>query len=284
LISVVIPAFNEEEAIGSDLDAVLEAMEGTGRDYEVIVVDDGSTDRTAQIARSRGVMVISHPYNKGVGAARTTGIRRARGEVIVMTDADNTYPNADIPLLLEHMDSYDMVVGARKTEEGSLKALRKPAKAAITRLAAYVTRSRIPDLNSGFRCFSRQLALKYVNLLPEGHSWVSTLTLSFLSHGYNVKYIPIDYFPRTGESSFHPILDTRNTLLLIFRTVMYFNPLRIFFPVGFLLFLAGFIRTVYDAKVLHHVKESDVIIIMTALIILSIGFLADLIVRMRRED
>lgn len=282
-VSIIVPAFNEEKAIGADLDIILRTMGKADYAYEVIVVDDHSTDRTKEIAEAKGVRVISHPFNKGVGAARKTGIKNATGDIIVMTDADNTYPNGDIPRLLEHMDSYDMVVGARKTEEGTLKFLRRPTKAAIVKLASYVSGHRIEDLNSGFRCFSRDLALRFSNILPDGHSWVSTLTMAFLSNGCDVKYIPIDYYARTGESSFSIISDTRNTILFIFRTIMYFRPLKIFLPAGALLMLAGFVRTVYNAKVLRDVKESDIMIIMTALIILSIGFLADLIVKMHTD-
>jgi len=200
-----------------------------------------------------------------------------------MTDADSSYPNGDIPRLLEHIDSYDMVIGARKTEKGTFKFLRKPTKTIIVWLASYIAGRRISDLNSGFRAFSKELALKYLSMLPEGHSWVSTITLAFMSHGHSVKYIPIDYYPRKGKSSFHPVRDTTTTILLVFRTIMYFRPLRIFLPPGLLLLFAAFAGSVYNAKSVHRIKESDTIAFMTALIVLSIGLIADLIVKMRRE-
>jgi glycosyltransferase involved in cell wall biosynthesis len=275
-ISIVIPAYNEEEAIGKDIDVIRTTMDKTSYEYEMIVVDDGCTDKTPDIAEKRGAKVLRHPHNKGVGAARKTGIKAAKGDIIVMTDADCTYPNQDIPRLLEHMDDYEMVIGARKSEQGTIRALRRPAKFFLRKLAEYVTREKIADLNSGFRAFQKDIALRYFNILPQGHSWVSTITIAFLSHNYNVKFIPIDYYRRKGKSTFHPIKDTYAFLTLIIKTIMYFNPLRIFMPLTLLLFVAGFARTVYDASVLHKVKESDIMLVMTSIIVGALGLMADL--------
>ena len=275
-ISIVIPAYNEEEAIGRDIDVIKTTMDKTSYQYEIIVVDDGCTDKTADIAKKKGAKVLHHPHNKGVGAARKTGIKAAKGDIIVMTDADCTYPNQDIPRLLEHMGDYDMVIGARNSEQGTIRALRRPVKFFLRKHAEYVTREKIDDLNSGFRAFRKNIALKYFNILPQGHSWVSTITIAFLSHNYNVKFIPIDYYRRKGKSTFHPIKDTYGFLTLIIKTIMYFNPLRIFMPITLLLFTAGFTRTVYDATVLHKVKESDIMLVMTSIILGALGLMADL--------
>ncbi len=281
MISIVIPAYNEEAAIGDDLDVIIETMDASGYDYEVIVVDDGSTDRTAEIVRQRpSVKLISHPQNRGVGAARTTGMQAARGEIIVMTDGDGTYPNQDIPRLLEHIDQYDMVVGARKREMGSLKQLRSLVKLLARLLASYLTETRIPDLNSGFRAFKKEIAERYLDILPRGHSWVGTITVAFLNDGYMVKFIPIDYYKRKGKSTIHPIRDTWNYFLLVVRTAMYFNPLKVFLPISLFLLSVGGIKLIRDLIVFNlHVPTSTVMIVLTGVQIGALGMLADLIVR-----
>jgi len=286
LISIVIPMYNEREAIGAELELITTTMQATGRPYEIIVVDDGSTDGSTDIVRQwPAVRMIRHPVNRGTGAARTTGITAAQGEIVVMTDADRTYPNQDIPRLLAALEEQpcDMVIGARKREAGTLRWLRSPTKTFIRALAVYLTRQPIPDLNSGFRAFRRQTALKFVRYLPSTHSWVSTITLAMMHNNHLVTWIPIDYYPRVGKSSFHPIADTYNYLVQVIRTVMYFNPLRVFLPASLVLFLLGLAKTLYDNFALRDIRESDVIILVTAFLIGMLGLLADLIVTQHRE-
>lgn len=280
-ISIIIPAYNEEEAIGDDLDVVLQTMKAGHYDFEVIVVDDGSTDRTAEIvAEKEGVILLRHDHNRGTGAARTTGLKRAQGDIVVMTDGDGSYPNQDIPRLLHFMDEYAMVIGARSRETGSWRWLRVPMKSFICTLASYLTDSRIPDLNSGFRAFRRKIALRYLGLLPNSHSWVGTITLAFLKDGYGVKYIPIDYYPRKGRSKFRPIRDTYNYLALVIRTIVYFDPIRVFFPLALILGSIGGVKTIHDIFRYHwHLAPSTVVILLAAIQIGAFGLLADLIVR-----
>lgn len=281
LVSIVVPVYNEEMAIGDDLDIILSTMDETGIDYELIVVDDGSTDQSARIVRERGrVRLIQHPMNQGVGAARTAGMRQARGQIIVTTDGDGTYPNQDIPRLLAHMGEYDMVIGARTREAGSLPWLRGPAKAFIRLLASYLTGTRIPDLNSGLRCFRREVAERFLPLLPSGHSWESTITLAFLTSGYKVHFLPVDYYQRKGRSTFRPIQDTLNYLRLVGRTVMYFDPLKVLGPIALALLGFGGLKLVRDIIVYDwRVPTNTVIILMTGMQIGALALLADLIVR-----
>ena len=281
LVSIVIPVYNEEEAIGDDLDLIKQTMDATGQPYEIIVVNDGSTDRTLEIVSSKpAVTLIHHEQNRGTGAARTTGIKAAIGDIIVMTDGDGTYPNQDMPKLLEYMKQYDMVIGARTKEHGSLKWLRTPAKWFIRRLAAYLTETEIPDLNSGLRAFKKDIALKYLNILPTTHSWVSTITIAFLSDKYSVKFLPIDYYRRKGKSKFHPLKDTYNYITLVVRAVTYFNPLKVILPLSLFLFTFGGIKLIRDLIVFRlHVPTSTVLIILTAVQLAAMGLLADLIVK-----
>jgi len=284
-VSIVIPVYNEEAAIGDDLDTIQATMLATGTDYEIIVVDDGSTDRTAEVAAQRPtVRLIRHPYNRGVGAARTTGLRAARGRVIVMTDGDGSYPNHDIPRLLAAMDEYDMVIGARRHEAGSLRWLRSPAKLFIRLLASYLSETSIPDLNSGFRGFRRDVAERFLDILPRSHSWVTTVTLAFLSEGYLVGFIPIDYYKRKGRSTFHPIADTYNYLALVVRTIMYFNPLKVFLPASFFLVAMAVLKLVRDLIVYRslYIPGVTVMLVLTAIQVTAIGLLADLIVKRSR--
>jgi glycosyltransferase involved in cell wall biosynthesis len=285
LVSIVIPAFNEEAAIGEDLDTIIATMRDSGYRYEIIVVNDGSTDRTAEIVSAREeVRLVSHPYNRGTGAARTTGVREARGSLIVMTDGDGTYPNQDIPLLLSFLGEYDMVIGARRYERGTLRWLRSPAKLFIRLLASYLTGVKIPDLNSGLRAFKKEIAERHLGILPTTHSWVATITIASLSNGYTVKFVPIDYYPRKGRSSFHPIADTYNYLSLVVRAVMYFDPLRVFLPVALSLLTVGVVKMVYDIFAYSfHFAPSTVMILLTAVQLGALGLLADLMVRNTKQ-
>jgi polyisoprenyl-phosphate glycosyltransferase len=285
LISVIIPVYNEEQGIAEVLNGVFECMDQSHYEYEVLVVDDGSTDRTAEVVRQfPRLRLIQHPTNRGTGAATNTAVRHARGEIIAMTDGDGTYPVQDIPRLLAFMDDYDMVIGARTKETGTLRFLRTPAKWFIRTLASYLTETPIPDLNSGLRVFRKTLATKFMHLLPHGHSWVSTITLAHLADDYLVKFVPIDYYPRKGSSSFHPIGDTYNYLLLVVRTVMYFNPIKVLFPVGVFLFGVGVVRQLVQFYTVNlHVQSSNVLLVLAGLNILMMALLADLVVRRARQ-
>lgn len=281
MVSVVIPAYNEEKAIGDDLRKIIETLRGGPYRWEIIVVDDGSADRTPEIVSAfPEVKLIRHPYNMGGGQARNTGIKAASGEVVVIADGDGTYPMQDIPRLIEELEGYDMVVGARTREAGTLKILRVPTKFLIRKLAEFVSGSRIPDLNSGMRAFRREAALPYLHMLPHGHSWVSTITLAFLNNGHAVKYVPIDYYPRKGKSTFHPIRDTGNYIMTIFRTITWFSPFKVFGPLALLLLLTGFGKMIADIlRYNWHITASTVILMLGGLHIFALGLIADMIAK-----
>lgn len=282
-ISIVIPAYDEEEAIGVDLDAIRKAMDASPYTYEIIVVDDGSTDSTAAVAEGRGAIVLRHKENKGSGAARKTGIRASRGSIIVMTDADGTYPNHEIPRMLSYFPEYDQVIGARTVERGTNPVMRGFAKLIIRKLAEFLTGKRIPDLNTGLRAFKKDILLEYLHLIPNGFSCVSSISLVYLTNGFDVKYIPVDYYKRIGRSKFHPLRDTSKYLLTVLRIIMYFNPLKVFLTLAGFLFAIGLVKSGYDLVTQHTLQESDVILLLSSAIVGALGLIADLIVTMGRK-
>jgi len=284
-VSIIVPAYNEQAAICDVLDGIATAMDAMGEPYEIIVVDDGSQDDTALLCASRpSVRVIRHSRNRGTGAARTTGVRAARAERLVMIDADGTYPADRIPAFVQALDECDMIIGARDREMGTMPWLRRLAKDAIRLLASYMTETPIPDLNSGLRAMKRSRVLEFLHLLPNSHSWVSTITMAFLSSGYEVRWMPITYHRRVGRSSFHPITDTYNYVTLVVRAIMYFNPLRLFLPVSLGMLAVGVLKAIHDIFRYHfHFAPSTVILVLGAVQVGAMGLLADLIVKQGRR-
>ena len=230
------------------------------------------------------IRLIRHPVNRGSGAARRTGTNAAVGRVVVWTDVDMTYPNDEIPWLVDQMQGYDHVVGARRTEEGTLKIFRKPAKWFIRKLASYLTETDIKDLNSGLRAFRRDVALQYVHHLPNGFSCVTTLTMSFLANGYTVGYVPIDYFPRSGRSKFHWWRDTKRYILQVIRMTLSYNPLKVFLPFGGILFVVAVAKLGFDwSSRDFRLSTNTLLIFFAALQVTTLGLLADLVVRATRR-
>jgi len=273
-VTLLIPAYNEERGIGP----VLLQVKKLGLPGEILVVDDGSTDRTYEAAQVPGVTVLRHDVNRGYGQSLKTGILAAKHDIIVITDADGTYPNEDIAKLLGHMEYYDMVVGARTGKTVKIPLIRKPAKKFLNLLANYLAGVDIPDLNSGLRVFRKSVAREFFNILPSGFSFTTTITLAMLSNGYRVKYVPIDYHQREGKSKIHPIRDTIGFTNLIVRTTLYFNPLKIFMPLSGIVLLAAIVLLVYSKFVLGRVMDISVIVLLSAALqIAVIGMLADLI-------
>ena len=273
-ISIVIPAFNEELAVEGVIRELLELIRKDGIIGEVLVVDDGSKDRTAEHAKAAGARVLRHRSNRGYGAALKTGITAARHDIIVITDADGTYPSQYIPSIVEQLTDADMVVGARIGKVVHIPWVRRPAKWVLNKLANYVSSAHIPDLNSGLRAFRRNIAIQYFPILPDQFSFTTTITLAMHCDKYAVEYIPIDYHPRKGRSKIVP-WDAGSFAVLILRTAMLFRPLKVFLPLVLLCLLYGFTKMSIDMMRDPNISASAMLALMSALLILLIGMLGD---------
>ncbi|RSN68817.1 glycosyl transferase family 2 [Actinomadura sp. WAC 06369] len=291
-VTIVLPCYNEQDHVIDEVERICKAMDNSGKTYELLAVDDCSTDDT--LARLReaeprfpNMRIMAFQHNSGSGTVRRIGSQQARGDIVVWTDADMSYPNDRIPELVGILDenpAIDQVVGARTSEEGTHKALRVPAKWFIRKVAERLTNSKIPDLNSGLRAFRREVSLPYLRLLPPGFSCVTTITIAFLSNQHPVHYEPIEYAKRAGKSKFHFTKDAYRYILQVLRMVMYFNPLKVLMPPALWLILIGLGKGVFD-MIVHfgYFANNTIMIFVTGLIIASLALLADLIVRSRGD-
>jgi len=291
-VSIILPCYNEQDHVTAEVERICAAIEASGYSYELLAFDDASTDGTLarlhEAAPEFPRLQVVHFYrNGGSGTVRRIGTQRARGEIVVWTDADMSYPNERIPefvQMLEKDSTLDQVVGARTREQGTHKLLRIPAKWFIRKIAEILTGSQIPDLNSGLRAFRREVSLPYLRLLPPGFSCVTTITLAFLSNQHDVRYVPIDYAKRAGTSKFRFVTDAYRYILQVLRMVMYFNPLKVLMPVALFLLGLGVGKGIFDI-VVHPLRfaVNTVLIFVTGLLIASLALLADLIVRSRAD-
>jgi glycosyltransferase involved in cell wall biosynthesis len=272
-VSVIIPAFNEAEHVAGQVEAVRAVMERVGWGFEILVVDDGSEDATAAEAAATGVRVLRHKRNKGYGAALKRGVAAAQFDWILITDADGTYPPEAIPKILERADDNDMVVGARTGKTVRIPLVRRPAKWFLRWLASYLAGRKLPDLNSGLRLMRKDLINRYVHLLPSGFSFTTTITLAAACNEHEVEYVPIDYHARLGASKIRPWHAYEFTLLIL-RTIVFFNPLKVFIPVGAVLAVAGLAKLIYDITK-DNLSESTIFALLAALLIWAAGLLAD---------
>jgi glycosyltransferase involved in cell wall biosynthesis len=244
-VTVILPAFNEEQSVASQVRAIRRVLEDAGVPHEIIVVDDGSTDRTQEEALAAGVLLLHHHENRGYGASIKSAIAAAQHDVCVIIDADNTYPAEDIPILLGLLETADMVVGARTRPNVSIPWTRKPAKWLVGKLAQQIAGQRIPDLNSGLRAFRRECVSQYLSILPNRFSFTTTITLAYLADDYRVVYHPIEYYRRTGTSKLRP-QQFRDFVILVFRMALLFQPLKVFVPLAFITGFIGVAKTTMD--------------------------------------
>lgn len=279
-ISVIVPILNEQSVVKNTIEKIKKIVPGS----EIIAINDGSNDDTYKILKTiDDIKIIHHPYTLGYGASLKDGIKTATGKLIVITDADGTYPIDDIPKLLKYSDRYDMVVGARIGSKVHIPFFRRPAKWIIKVLASFLVGKKIPDINSGLRVFNKEKAFEFMNLYPSGFSFTTTITLSFFTNDYTIKYIPINYFKRTGKSTIHPLKDFTGFITLIFRIIIFFRPLKFFIIPSLILMTLGIVHGIYQILTLPTgLGQLPVISILAGLQIIFLGILADLIVKGRK--
>jgi glycosyltransferase involved in cell wall biosynthesis len=291
-VSIVIPAFNEEAAVGAEVRNVRKTLQQASVEHEIIVVDDGSQDRTADEAVRAGARVLKSSINRGYGASLKTGITAAKYDMICITDADGTYPADQIPALLEQLQTADMVVGARVGQNVNIPLVRKPAKWMLGWLAERIAGRKIPDLNSGLRAFRRELAMQYFSVLSNKFSFTTTITLALMADDYSVVYHPIDYYARVGRSKIVP-RHFMDFVILVLRMAMLFQPLKVFIPAALSFGGLGALKVIYDIATspLRHperdwsvlytpvLSTSAILLLLIGLQFLLIGMVADGVVR-----
>jgi glycosyltransferase involved in cell wall biosynthesis len=276
-VSVIIPAYNEASTIGN----IVNELKSLYPDFEIIVIDDHSSDNTAQVAKEAGALVHSHPYNIGNGASIKTGIRTATGDITVFMDGDGQHDPKDIERLIEHLQDYDMVVGFRSKESNG-NAGRNVANKIYNWLASYVANFSIKDLTSGFRAVKSDIARDISYLLPNSYSYPTTMTLSVIKCGRTIKYIPIDSKNRkTGKSNINILKDGVRFFLIIIKIATYYSPLRVFIPVSLFLFFLGLAYYIYTYVTIHRFTNMSLLLFINAVVIFMIGLVSEQISQMK---
>lgn len=277
-LSVVIPAYNEENAVLATVQDVRAALDPTGIPYEVIVIDDGSQDNTRAQAEASGATVLVNQVNLGYGATLKRGVRHARYEYVAIMDADGTYPGRYLPEFLALCRDQDMIVGDRGAAMKNVPLIRRPAKFILNKLASFLAERKLNDINSGLRVFRKSELIPFLPLLPQNFSFTTTITLCMSCNGKRMLYEPIDYGKRVGKSKIRA-MDFINFIILVLRVIMLFNPLRIFIPLGLVLIAIGLLKLVYDIFI-GNLSETTIFAFLAAIMIWSLGLIADMISRL----
>ena len=277
-LSIIVPAFNEVNAIEQTIEGLQAVIEENGLDAEIVVVDDGSTDGTYEKAINTTARVIRVDENIGYGHSLKTGIVHSKSDFIAIIDADGTYPADKIPEMLELCRDGDMIVGNRGEAMVGVPLVRRPAKWVLNKLANLLAQRRIPDLNSGLRVFRRPSIERFLSLMPDGFSFSTTSTLCMICSKLKVTYVPITYGKRIGHSKIRPT-DFFRFMLLVVRIIVLFHPLRVFLPLGAVLFTLGIGKAIYDLFK-WNLSESAIFALLAALVVWSLGLIADMISRL----
>lgn len=277
-VTIIIPAYNEEMNIGD----VIKQIKAVDPAYDILVVNDASTDKTAEIAKAAGARVINHPYNKGNGASVKTGMRSITTSHLVIIDGDGQHNPEDIPRLVEPLKNHDLVVGTRSKDSETL-LIRDFGNTMFNIFASMVAGCHIPDLTSGFRAMSREIALEFIHMFPNGFSLPSTSTMAVITAGYNIKYVPIKIKHRKGKSKIRPLSDGIRFLVIIVRIAVYFKPLRVFLPISFLIFLmfAGSTLWYYNNESTTAIQATNVMLFLSSLFVFLFGLISEQIANLR---
>lgn len=282
-ITILIPAYQEAEIIASVIQEVRTTMDQMHRPYEILVIDDGSKDETANRAVSAGAKVVSHPYNIGNGAAIKTGIRQAKGKILVTMDGDGQHDPADIPKLLGNIERYDMVVGAR-TGDSESHLHRNFANSIYNLFASYICKRRIQDLTSGFRAIKASIARQFLPLLPNTFSYPTTITMAVLRSGFSLSYIPIRTSRRKGKSKIKLFRDGSRFLLIILKIATLFSPMRVFLPVSAIVFLLGLGYGLFKVVFLDgRYGPTSAMLITMSVLIFMVGLVSEQVAQLRYE-
>ena len=278
-VSVVIPAYEDAGAVG----VVVAALRAMAPWREILVVDDGSSDDTASVAAAAGARVITHPYNKGNGAAVKTGIRQARGDYVLIIDADGQHTATDALRLVSFLGEYDLVVGVRSGSTQQASTARHMGNTALNWVASYLTGRNIPDLTSGMRAARTSGLREFLHLLPNGFSTPTTTTLSFVKAGYSVRFEPITVGVRLGKSKIKLVSDGARFLMILLKVITIFSPLRIFLPIAGAFFALGATYAIWTTITRHDVTDSSVLLLVLAVVIFLVGLVSEQISTMRSE-
>ncbi len=279
-MSVIVPVYNEGHVIRALVEQIRDVMDPRGDGYEIIIVDDGSTDASAREAEEGGATVITHPYRKGNGAALKTGMRQARGDWFILMDGDRQHDPNDIPTLLDFVPGYDLVVGARPSR--SQLPWRRFANGIYNRFASYVSGFRIPDLTSGYRIVRADVARSFLYLIPNTFSGPATMTIASIKSGFSVHFVPITPSPRAGgKSKINIVSDGTRFFVILFKIATLFSPLKIFLPLSLLLLLGGIGYTVYTLVAYSDFRNMSVVIFVFAVAVFVLGLISEQISQLR---